>query len=664
MNYLGVLFFLICILSRLSGQTGSEKKALLIGIGKYPASGGWASLSSSNDIKIINDALIKQGFKSENIKVVSDENATRQNIIDAIKKELVSSVKKGDIAYFHFSGHGQQKPDQDGDEIDGYDECLVPYDSPKKFQAGVNEGQFLITDDEIDVLLTDVRIQLGTKGHLFVSLDACHSGTGTRGSAVGRGSTEPMAAPDYIQKLARNKNLKENNNLSTRVVNSSEIAPMIAFFGSSQNQINYEMTNDQGEQFGSLSYALSKHLVLSKSGESYRGLFDKIKVEMGSIAPMQLPQVEGDLDLEILNGKLLGSPVYFNVISASDDDNIMINGGFLQDLSEGSKLGFYPSDTRELEKAKALVTGTISQCNPTTSVISLDSIVEPQLLKNCWVYLLEKNMGNLVVNIAIDVKDPVAKEKISAKLLSYSFIKENNLNSSLLIGEGILGNGEAYIYLRTNLGYTLDSFKLKMMSQGAIIRFSKKILAYLKGSALRKLSLQSEDYRLSFKIVKIKNGNVQYNDKSEIITLKEDNSGMKSMTIGDTFQILIKNEGMRPAYFTLIDIQPDNMITILLPSDYQTPEEMKILPGMEKLIPNFWQVGEPLGNEVFKLISSSKAMDLKSTYGSRGGISKNPFEKMIEDLETEEFYSTRGSKPVSTGSVEINMYSDSFIIVK
>lgn len=85
-----------------------------------------------------------------------------------------------------------------------------------------------------------------------------------------------------IKKLLK----KENNKINDADQNESTIAPMVAFFGSSQSQLNYEMTNDQGEHFGSLSYSFSKYLSQLKPNESYRGMFDKIKVEMGNIAPL------------------------------------------------------------------------------------------------------------------------------------------------------------------------------------------------------------------------------------------------------------------------------------------------------------------------------------------------------------------------------------------
>ena len=82
------LFSLLLIMSfgnSLSGQAKSNKKALLIGVGAYPVAGGWATLNSKNDLTIIKDALLSQGFLSENISIIEDALATKQNIIATIK---------------------------------------------------------------------------------------------------------------------------------------------------------------------------------------------------------------------------------------------------------------------------------------------------------------------------------------------------------------------------------------------------------------------------------------------------------------------------------------------------------------------------------------------------------------------------------------------------
>ena len=50
-------------------------------------------------------------------------------------------VKSGDIVYLHFSCHGQPVEDLDGDEKDGWDESIVPYDAWKKPISGIYDGK-------------------------------------------------------------------------------------------------------------------------------------------------------------------------------------------------------------------------------------------------------------------------------------------------------------------------------------------------------------------------------------------------------------------------------------------------------------------------------------------------------------------------------------------
>ena len=80
---------------------------------------------------------------------------------------LVDGAAAGDSLVFHFSGHGVQKLDNNGDEADGYDEALCPLDFEDP-RGGV------ILDDEINA--TIVR-PLGRGVKLHAIVDTCHSGT-------------------------------------------------------------------------------------------------------------------------------------------------------------------------------------------------------------------------------------------------------------------------------------------------------------------------------------------------------------------------------------------------------------------------------------------------------------------------------------------------------
>jgi len=140
------------------------KKALLVGI-NY--TGTEAALNGCiNDVKNVQQLLIsKFGYKEADITVMTDEtelHPTRNNILAYFLDLLLSD--NSDL-YFHYSGHGSQIKDDNGDEKDVSDEALVPLDY---LEAG------LITDDELRGLLQCLKASC----KLTIVLDCCHSGTG------------------------------------------------------------------------------------------------------------------------------------------------------------------------------------------------------------------------------------------------------------------------------------------------------------------------------------------------------------------------------------------------------------------------------------------------------------------------------------------------------
>jgi len=150
-----------------------NKQALLVGINDY---GGVADLRGClNDVTNLRNVL-KQlyGFANDQVRVLTDQRATRDNILVRLEK-MVKAARSGDLLVFHFSGHGSQIRDRDGDELkDHMDELICPYDMDW-------DGVF-ITDD----MLGEILNELPRGATMEVILDCCHSGTGTRYDELGR----------------------------------------------------------------------------------------------------------------------------------------------------------------------------------------------------------------------------------------------------------------------------------------------------------------------------------------------------------------------------------------------------------------------------------------------------------------------------------------------
>ncbi|XP_010448477.1 PREDICTED: metacaspase-2-like [Camelina sativa] len=124
-----------------------------------------------NDAKCMKFMLMKRfHFPESCILMLNEEEEdplrwpTKNNITMAMHW-LVLSCKPGDSLVFHFSGHGNNQTDYNGDEIDGFDETLLPVD---------HRTSGVIVDDKINA--TIVRpLPYGVKLHAII--DACHSGT-------------------------------------------------------------------------------------------------------------------------------------------------------------------------------------------------------------------------------------------------------------------------------------------------------------------------------------------------------------------------------------------------------------------------------------------------------------------------------------------------------
>ncbi|MEI6679841.1 MAG: caspase family protein [Mariniphaga sp.] len=281
-----VLFITLLLIVALFSLEAQTKRALVVGIGNYPVESGWTKIHGDNDVPLIANALGQKGFISNNIRCLANENATKKNIIKSLN-QMIKEAKLNDFLYIHFSTHGQQVVDVDGDEEDGLDEAVIPYDARKTFEKGVYEGKNHLLDDELNHYLTSLRSKIGKTGSLLVVIDACHSGDATRGedstpndSIVVRGTSEIFQA---VAKKSYSPHIHKP--LEWVVISASQ---------SYQNNFEYRL-NDQ--YFGSLSYAVKLALSDLSGKEDFVDFFNqmKIKREVMNVARYpQRPMIEGD----------------------------------------------------------------------------------------------------------------------------------------------------------------------------------------------------------------------------------------------------------------------------------------------------------------------------------------------------------------------------------
>jgi hypothetical protein len=139
--------------------------ALVVGVEKFENMNltEYAHLIDESAVAMYEKLNNSANWKQENIKLLLNENATKENIHNAIVNWLDDKESRDDVVLFYFSGHGWSVPILNRLKGHAY---IVTYNNSDWHYS---ENQ--ITDKELDSWLDELESK-----HTIVILDSCHSG--------------------------------------------------------------------------------------------------------------------------------------------------------------------------------------------------------------------------------------------------------------------------------------------------------------------------------------------------------------------------------------------------------------------------------------------------------------------------------------------------------
>lgn len=265
------------------------KKAVLIGVNRYRIPGNDLR-GCVPDVKNMANLLQRQyEFESGDISLITDFDATKEAIQSAVTG-LIREARRGDVLLVHYSGHGSNVPDDNGDEDDNRDEILCPTD--------------LDWNDPLrDDWLRNVFDGLGAGVSLTVITDCCHSGTITR-------ALEPPDAPlieRYLPSPWDLEAVESGRSLTGKTRGTprrkaaadhgtSDIVhvdiPEVLISGCRADQTSADAAIGGGFA-GALTYNLVEALTESATPLSYRELHDQTSTKLKRGRYEQVPQLEG-----------------------------------------------------------------------------------------------------------------------------------------------------------------------------------------------------------------------------------------------------------------------------------------------------------------------------------------------------------------------------------
>jgi len=258
------------------------KTALCIGINDYP---GTASdlRGCVNDVDDWSRELKSRGFTVEKLTNSKAKRAEMRSRIAA----LVKGADYGDCVVIVYSGHGSFVEDLDGDEPDGTDECLCPYDTATK---GV------ITDDDLYELYS--ARERGVR--LIMISDSCHSGTVAKFNPIvtpptlrGRGAPERKVRflpPGAFLSKRKVSALGSRGPSHTSSPPGRHAALLLS--GCQDSEFSYD-AYFEGRPNGAFSFVALKALKKLPKHASYRDWYEQIRKMLPSQQYPQTPNLYG-----------------------------------------------------------------------------------------------------------------------------------------------------------------------------------------------------------------------------------------------------------------------------------------------------------------------------------------------------------------------------------
>ncbi len=263
--------------------------AVLVGISDYPGSENDLP-QSARDVALFKQMLVERfNFRARDIVTLEDRSATRERIAAAVRRHLGQAGPDG-VAVFYYSGHGQQMDANlaaQDDEPDGKDEAISVWS-----QQGVGAP---LLDDELSGLVENLRAERT----LFV-LDACHSGTGTRGER-GPGA-KLLSATGQAEQMMPATWMPEGMNTAEGASSDLRAAAAmkhVLLAAASADEVAWGGDNWPDTGAASVfTYFLYKNVLTAGPGTTLNALLDRVRAQATRFtrdqrSSVQTPQAEG-----------------------------------------------------------------------------------------------------------------------------------------------------------------------------------------------------------------------------------------------------------------------------------------------------------------------------------------------------------------------------------
>ena len=627
-------------------QVKYNKLALLVGINDYKYV---TKLKGAvNDVENMKRVLVERfGFPDDgkHILALKNEQATRDAILKAMEQHLIAKAMPDSIVVFHYSGHGSQKVDDNGDEMDGYDETLVTYDSGHQNPYPNRD----ITDDELYDFLNQLTNKTPNVTFIF---DSCHSGTITRGAdlarTVERDNRRPAGQRPAPTASARGV---DEGKSGMRPAN----ARYAIISGSRTDEYSYEMGVGL-KSYGALTWCLADQIRQTGANATYRDIMDLVKAHVTARYSSQHPQLEGPGEDQLIFGDRSIATAPYVVVEPGPGGSVTLKAGQVQGVTKGSTYDVYPPGTKSFAPDTKVAQVEVTDVDVTSSTAKVKD--GKTFADGSRAVEREHRWPDPVLRVYFRLKDPARRESIPsetlmkvkeelAKFKHITSVPTESRYDLLLREQKDDKTGKSYIITEGG-DPTEISPRVDVTDPDAVSHVATQVTHWAKWFNILGISNQEPELGLDFELKpeSAAKGTPGPSDRQVGLTLFE----------GERFTISITNKSRKDLYIALLDLSGDGSVDVVYSArgaqEFVAPDKTwtkvlkTTLPGGRDSVRDILKVIATTGYADFSFLKQAAVRGGPRLAATRGKAA-NPLEELLANAAVG---MTRGVGGVEVGS--------------
>ena len=629
---------------RANAQSAPRKLALLVGINNYSRS---ALSGCINDVRSMQILLQhRYGFEPTDIKLLTDAQATRQNILSAFETHLIAQAKPGDIVVFHFSGHGSMvlDPNPNPGSIynrQGVNGTLIPYD----LDAGEPDNLRSIMGHTLFLLMSALKTE-----NVTVVLDSCHSGGGLRGDTQIRSlrlrednkiSTAPKEELDYQKNWLTKLNLSESEFKQKR---KQGIAKGIGIGAAKLDQEAQDVPFD-GFYAGAFTYLLTRYLWQLPITQPLNTSFANLELSTQLLVDKkgaQVPSYE-----EKPGSANQQQPIFFSTAPRPAAEAVIHEPPqpgqpikfWLAGVSPGALSSYGVGSVFNIIDAQGRTIGELEQTTPRTGLEAAGKLRSGTLQPAQGMLLREQIRGvapNPKLKVGLDASLGAALSALQTELsgIRWLEVSQSHQKQSVdyLIGRMTTENAKrlkttsrelppnnAISLFTTDLTPLPDSYVAANESIKTVVdRLRPRLKSLLAGQILRSILGDSSPLKVSADIFPVDAKNKPLGSGRTLNSRGLQSAAIKTQAIktqpiklGTSLGVRIKNSEPYNLYVATLVISDSGEMNVLFPFGYEAPEAASLVKsGAEFPVPVPFEVyGTPGTLELLILVSREPLRD-------------------------------------------------------